>query len=324
MNRIESLAGVRAASLSGFTPLTPSDLAIPVIVPGASDADDDTEVHFTQIYPHYFAALGIPVLSGRELDRADMGPDSPIVAVINETMARVVFKNQDPIGRQFAYNYGGGGPPVRVIGIARDAKYKSLREESMPMAYLPFLQAKTGRGQMTLLVRSVGNQAALAATVRQEVQKFYPESPLSEIRTLAQQVDASLVQERLIASISGLFAVLALVLAATGLYGILSYSVARRTNEIGVRIALGASRGEVILMVLHEELNMVLLGVAAGVPASLAIARVLSSRLFGIGATDVNTYVGALALLLATALLAGYLPARRATSVDPLTALRYE
>ena len=324
LTRIESMAGVRAASLSGFTPLTPSDIAIPVVVPASSDPDEDTEVHFTQIYPHYFAALGIPLISGRELDQADMGPASAPVAVINETMARVVFNHEDPLGRQFAYNYGGGGPPVRVVGIARDAKYKSLREASMPMAYLPYLQAKTGRGQMTLLVRSVGNQAGLADAVRREVQKFYPESPLAEVRTLAQQVDASLVQERLIASISGLFAILALGLASTGLYGILSYSVARRSNEIGIRMALGAGRGEVIRMVLGEELSMVLLGILAGVPASLAISRLISSRLFGITATDLNTYLGALALLLVTALLAGYLPARRAASVDPLLALRYE
>jgi predicted permease len=273
-----------------------------------------------QVYPDYFASLGLPILRGRDLLAQDQRASQP-VAAINETMARAVFPGRDPIGARFAF--AGDRQPIEIVGIVKDARYGSLRERVAPMFYQTFTQARTGRGQMTLHVRTA-NAASVAPAVLREMQVLCRDVPTFEMQTLASQIDASLLEERLIATLCGFFAGLALLLASIGLYGLMAYAVARRTNEIGIRMALGAQRAEVIWLVLREVLALVGIGLASGIPMALAAARLISGSLFGLTAADPFTLAAATLAMLTMAALASYLPAYRAARVDPMNALRYE
>jgi predicted permease len=239
-------------------------------------------------------------------------------------MARRFFMNVSPLGRRFGIGDPSRNGEIEIIGVVKDAKYKSLREADRAMFYLPFNQAPTGRGQMTLIVRTAGDPTPLATAVQREARALDPVMPMFEVETLEAQISASLMEERLVATLSSIFGLLALFLSCLGLYGILSYTVARRTNEIGIRMALGAERHDVLWLVLRDALRLTLIGAALGIPAAFAAARLVSSQLFGISATDPLTICLATLSLLAVALTAAYLPARRATRVDPLVALRYQ
>jgi ABC-type antimicrobial peptide transport system permease subunit len=221
-------------------------------------------------------------------------------------------------------SWWGGPGAIEIIGVVKDVKYTSLRNEGRAMFYVPFHQASTSWGQMTLAVRTTGDPTSVAAAVRREARALDPAMPMFEVETLATQVAASLREERLVATLSSCFGFLALLLSCLGLYGIMSYTVARRTKEIGIRIALGADRHDVLWLVLRDALRLVLLGVALGIPAALAATRMISSQLFGISAADPVTIGLATLALLAVAAVAGYLPARRATCIDPLVSLRSE
>jgi predicted permease len=286
----------------------------------AVEGQPNTKVHWMQVYPDYFTSLALPILRGRDLMPQDQRNSQP-VAVINETMARVLYPNRNPVGARFAF--AGDRQPVEVVGIVKDARYGSLREPVTPMFYQTFAQARTGRGQMTLHVRTA-NAAAVAPSVLREMQELCRDVPTFEMQTLAAQIDAGLLEERLIATLCSFFAGLGLLLAVIGLYGLIAYAVARRTHEIGIRLALGAQRREVIWLVLRETFTLVAAGIAVGVPMALAAARLVSHSLFGLNATDPVTIAIATALLLAAAALAGYVPAHRAARVDPMNALRHE
>ena len=325
LGRIRAIPGVIAASLGGYSPFSRDpwerggsfDNTSTITVEGRPNAN----VHSMQVYPGYFASLGLRILRGRDLMSQDQGT-SQEVAVINETMARALFPGRDAIGARFSFA-GRQANLVEIVGIVKDARYGSLREAAAPMFYQTFTQSHTGRGQMTLHVRTA-NSAGVAPAVLREMQQLCRDVPTFEMQTLASQIDASLLQERLIATLCGFFAGLALLLASIGLYGLMAYAVARRTNEIGIRMALGAQRAEVIWMVLREVLALVGVGVAAGIPMALAAARLISGSLFGLTAADPLTLVAATFVMLAVAVLAGYLPAQRAARVDPMNALRYE
>ncbi|MBO0859356.1 MAG: ABC transporter permease [Chloracidobacterium sp.] len=355
LRRVEALPGVKLASLIGYSPMSRREWLVmgqtpefgnPMRIQGyAPQSGEEMFIPWMQIYPNSFATLGIPLLAGRDFGPQDsrqwrpanVCPPSaraPQVGIINESMARRFFGNENPIGRRFGFFNSVGrcagasepepGSEVEIIGVVKDVKYASLRSEGRAMFYLPFYQATTGRGQMTLIVRTAGDPTSVAAAVRREARALDPAMPMFEAETLATQVAASLQRERLLATLSSGFGLLALLLSCLGLYGILSYAVARRTNEIGVRMALGADRRDVLWLVLRDALRLVLIGAALGVPAALVAARLVASQLFGISAADPGAVMAATLALLAVATLASYLPARRATRVDPLVALRVE
>jgi len=323
IERLAALPGARSASVSKWGLLSPNSWGNQVLVDGYTPrSDEDLRCYGQIVGPRFFETLGIPLRSGREFGRQD-GPTAPRVAVINETMARQFFGHQDPVGRHFRLP-ASPGVAFEIVGVAKDAKYRSLRERPTRTFYVPSGQQPSSSGPPLLVaLRTVGSPAAFVPAVRRTLQGIDSQLQVLDVRTMADVVDASLVQERFVSHLAGLFSVSALLLAALGLYGTMSYGVARRTAEIGIRMALGARHGDVLWLVLREALALALLGAAIGLPAGLVGTRAISSLLFGLSPSDPVTLTLATAVMLAVATFAGYLPARRAARVDPLIALRY-
>jgi predicted permease len=284
---------------------------------------DPPRAQWNIVGPRFFETMGIPLLAGREFTDRDTDT-SPRVGIVNETMARFFFGNQNPVGRHFGRN-GQPGTAIEIVGVARNAKQETPRRDKDRMLfYVPYRQ-DTGRlHSMCLVVRATGNPLALASRIRQEIRTIDDQLPVLKINTMEEQLDDVLVQERLIAALAGFFAALAVLLACLGLYGVISYTAARRTNEIGIRLAMGATRAAVLGMVLKETFVLVAMGLLIGVPATLSATRLISARLFGISPGDPLTIAAAAALLISVALVAGFLPAWRASKVDPMVALRYD
>jgi predicted permease len=334
LRRVEALPGVVQASLVGYSPISrrewlvmgdkPEESKNPMYVEGyTSHSDEEMTINWMQVYPNSFAALGIPFVAGRDFGPQDSG-GAEKVAVINESMARRFFGDENPMGRRFGFAFPVRGDAIEIVGVVKDAKYVSLRESTRPMFYMPFAQAQTGRGQMTLVVRMMGDQAPIIAAVQREARALDPAMPMFQAETMAAQLDASLGQDRLVATLSSVFGLLALLLACIGLYGVMAYDVARRTHEIGIRMALGATERQVVQLVLGETLWLVGIGAVIGLGAELAATRWVKSLLFGLQPNDPLTIGLAVFVLLAVAAVAGYLPARRASRVDPMVALRHD
>jgi predicted permease len=313
-----NIPGVRAAGLSFITPISGSGVDLSFGLEG-KPRDPDGTVYVNDVSGGYFTAMGITLLLGRDFSAQD-GPDSSRVAIINDALARRYFQGQNPIGQRVRLGAQSG---LEIIGVVENAKYVSLREEDHPTAYVHALQ-KRDRGALTLSVKMAGDPLSLAPAIQREVQAVAAAAPVAQAKTLSAQIDRSLVKERLMTRLLGLFAGLALLLALVGLYGVLGYTVTRRTNEIGVRFALGATRGAVMWSVLSDSSKLVAMGVAIGVPAALALTRLLSSLLYGVAPTDPWALSGVVLCLFFVALAAASLPAWRASRVDPLVALRCE
>ncbi len=278
------------------------------------------------VSPDYFAVMGMRVLRGRPFADTD-GASALPVAIVNQTFATQFLAGADPVGRRAGRCSNipcsaSAGSMMEIVGLVEDAKYYTLREEPRPMLFLPLGQYE--QNPRELEVRTAADPAAVAATLHRELSSVDSRLAIVSMRTLREQVDASIVPERLVARMSAVFGLLALALAAVGLYGVVAYVTAQRTGEIGIRMALGAGRSEVRRLVLRDTLTLVLIGVAIGLPAALAAARLLSNQLYEVGPTDPLSIVLALTTLSLTALIAGYFPARRAARVDPLAALRAE
>lgn len=271
-----------------------------------------------------FETLRTPILQGRAIARSDCGRNKPKVAVVNESFARCYFGPDNPLGKQveLSGNYGMAGKlgPFEIIGVVADARYASPKEKPTPEIFVP----NTEFWGAHLLVRTTGKARALMAALPQLVRQSEPDLRVIEMKTMEEAVNANLVQERLLASLSGFFGLTALLLASLGIFGVISYSVHRRTREFGVRMALGARPGLVLWMVLQETLLLLGIGVAMGIPLILAGGRFLNSMLFGLPPTDPVTLIAAVLVLSGVALLAGYIPARRAAQVHPMAALRYD
>jgi predicted permease len=315
---VDAIPGVEYATMAQFTPLVLRALAVRAeIAPGRQ-----VQALAPMIYPHYFATMGIELVAGRDFNRSDLADTAPRVSIVNETFVRQAFPGESVVGRRVRVN----NDEREIIGVVRDSPYVNFRREIPAMAYQTFLQTNTGRGQMVLYARVRGSAAGVERHIREAIHRLDPTLPMFEIRTLDQELDAVLVRERLIATLTSVFSMVALALACVGLYGLLAFIVAQRTTEMGVRMALGARRGDVVLMVMREALSLVIAGTVAGLICAVAGARLASSQisvlLFRLSVTDPATILGATLFLLAVASLASYLPARRASRVEPMRALR--
>jgi predicted permease len=267
----------------------------------------------------FFDAMGIQLLAGRKFDQRDT-EKSQKVAIISETMARRFFPGSSPLGRHFGIAGPESANRIEIVGVVKDAKYVRLTEEFRPMAYYP--HAQLPQPLNNLVVRFTGPSASTAQQLQQAIKQV--NLPVDEVVALSDYIDRSLVQQKLIAKLASFFGLLALVLSCIGLYGVMSYAVAQRTNEIGIRMALGAKRKGVLWLVMREVIKLVALGLVIGFLASLAGTRTAATLLFGLKPNDPLTIAAASVLLLAVSMLAGYLPARRAALVDPMVALRDE
>ncbi|MDQ6624759.1 MAG: ABC transporter permease [Verrucomicrobiota bacterium] len=271
----------------------------------------------------YFTAMGIPLIHGRFFQESD-GPDAPHVVVISESLARRYWPNEDPLGRQIQFgNMDGDLRLLTVVGVVGDVRAERLDEEPRPMVYANYFQRRAAMAQFCIVVRGQGDAAALTSAMRREARALNPDMP-AEFRTLREIVSASLDSRRFSMLMLAVFAGAALALAVVGLYGIVSFITAQRTTELGIRMALGAQRGDMLRLVLRQSFTLVALGIGAGLVTAVAATRVLATLLFGVGAADLTTYAGVVCLLLIAGLVATYLPARRAMNVDPMLALRHD
>ena len=319
VERAAALPGVRSAALASSVPLGGGGMRATLLIEGAEPQPyAGVEVDRAYVGARYFETMGVTLLRGRGFVEAD-AQGAPPVAVINETVARRAFGERDPVGLHVRAD--SAGPPVEIVGVVADSKYRSLGEERVPFLYLPLAQGYSPAA--TLLVRTEGDPAAVAGAVRGAVESLDAEA-LAGQATMGEHLAAALVPSQAAAGLFGVFGLLALALAACGVYGVTAYAVSRRTHEIGVRMALGARAPDVLRLVLLEGMWPVAVGLAAGLLLALAATRVVQGALYGVSATDPATFAGVTLLLAGAALLACLLPARRATKVDPMVALRYE
>ena len=318
--KTRALPGVRYASLASDSPLSGSFDRYGIVVEGYTPQQGErlgTDV--TIVSPDYFKTLSLPLVAGRDFNDNDR-VGTPHVAIVSEKFAKYFFGAANPLGKKIGTEKV---PDITIVGVAKDAQYVNLRDDVRRHFYLPASQEKVLTG-LTLHVKTDGDPRTVAESLRAELKSLDPHLPLYDIKTLSTEIDESLIQERLVTWLSSAFGVLATLLTALGLYGVLTFSVARRTREIGIRVALGAQRRDVFRLIMTHGVLLVGVGVLVGVAASIAFSRLLASLLFGIAPHSVATLAGVAVGLVVVALLACYLPARRATKVDPLVALRYE
>jgi predicted permease len=320
--KMAALPGVESATLSSETLIanghgrdcfSPTD-NLALLVDGGSPWD-------ISVGPGFFATMGIPIVNGRSFTSRD-NQHAPKVAILNQRLAKEFFPNTNPIGRTII-SCDAGSTPVEIVGVSADAKYDNLRNPVPPTLYLPYLQ-DSDAGGMTFELKTSASNASIITEIREAVRSIDKDLPILEVRTQTQQIEATLTNERVFATLTTGFGVLALILASIGIYGIMAYTVSRRTNEIGIRMALGARSTAVLAMVLRETLLLALIGIAAGLAAAAALTRLAASLLYNLKPTDPLTFFAAALLLTIVALASGFTPARRAASVDPMQALRHE
>jgi macrolide transport system ATP-binding/permease protein len=328
--RFAAIPGVREASLADTSLIEAGD-GLPISVPGKLPNDD---FRFMPVGPRFLTTMQIPLLAGRDFGDADRS-GSQAVAIVNEEFARVAFPGENPIGRHlYMWKESELSRPwtdknnvardMEIVGVAKNANYGGVKRKISPVVYLPYDQGYPEPTEMVFALRTSGLPLSYADSVREIVHQMDQRLPVSEVRTQRAEIDASMHQEIMLAQLCSAFAALALTITCVGLYGTISYKVAQRTGEIGIRMALGALRGKVLWMVLREVFVLVALGLAISIPVALATSRLVSSFLFGIKANDPLTLTCAVVILVSTALLAGGIPAKRAACVEPMSALRHE
>jgi putative ABC transport system permease protein len=323
LSRMQSLPGVQAVGSVYPLPLSGAEEGRGFSIEGrASNPGQIFSAGPRCFNGDYFKVMGIALLRGRELTERD-NADSPRVLVINEAMAKAFWPDDDPIGKRLAFDRTNGTPNWReIVGIAKDVKHVSLDETARPEMYIPFDQFPMFF--QTIVLRTTGDPLSLVAAARSEVLAVNKDQPISNVHTMEELVSNSIAERRFNMLLLSIFAIVALLLSAVGIYGVMSYSVAQRTHELGLRMALGAQSSHVVALVVRQGMTLALIGVGIGLVASFALTRIMSSLLYGVSATDTLTFSVIALLLASVALLACYLPARRATKVDPMVALRYE
>jgi predicted permease len=320
VERVGALPGVHAASFASFV-FHEGSWSSGITVPGADKHSDYVGVIHNVIGDGYFSALEIPLLAGRRFGKQDTAT-SPKVAIISQHTALTLFPEGSPLGRHYFYGDPSGKDEREVIGVVGDVKFDTLDEKPVDMDYVPATQHPMYLAD--LIVRYTGDSASISAAVQHAIHDVDNKIPVTDISTVGEWVSRSVTNQRVIAQLSTFFGLLATFLSAIGIYGLMSYMVSRRTNEIGIRMALGAERMQVRWLVMREILLLVAAGICIGIPAALVANHLVSSLLYGLGNNDPSSLLGAIAVMLAIAALAGYLPARRASRVDPMVALRYE
>jgi predicted permease len=320
-DRLRAMPGIESVAITQLGLLEGSLWSSTIRVEGYQHKEDENmNPNFNTIGSGFFSAMKIPVVAGREFTAQDAA-GSKRVAVVNEAFAKYFFGKTNPLGRRF--RQAGSEEMMEIVGIVPDVRHQNLRQEVRRFAYMPWRQIDD-LGQVTVYLRTAMDPAGIAPALRREVEAVAPGTALGEIKTMEQVLDETLIGDRVVAYLCMLFAVLATLLAAVGLYGVMAYSVERRTREIGVRVAMGAARGSVVGMVMREALKMAAVGIVLGLPAFFGLSRLVGSQLYGLAPHDpasVLTGVGAIA---ATVALAAFGPAYRASRTDPMTALRYE
>jgi predicted permease len=323
----ESLAALPAVRSAGFAEIpvfNDSDASAGMTIQGYTPApDEDVGMAVNVVSPGYFTTLGIPLASGRDVAASDTA-ESPKVCWINETAVRKYFAGRNPLGYKIGFGRGDRvKPEIEIVGVVADSRHSTVREQLKPFEYFPYTQ-NPRVGVMTFYVKAAQDPVAMMNTIRTTVRQLDPNIPVVDMKTLERQIADSLTDDRLLSSLAAAFALLAALLAAVGIYGVMVYNVGRRTREIGIRVALGAPLGGVRNMVLREVVVLTALGVALGVPAAYALGRFTETMLYGVKPSDPLVTAGAVVAVGLVALLAGWLPARRAMRIDPLVALRYE
>ncbi len=316
---LEAIPGSTGVSGASFPVLARVGWQNGVAIEGADSGPKlGDQAGWNEALPRFFSTMGIPLLMGREFTERD-GPGAPKVVIVNRTFVRKFFPHENPIGHRI----GWGAPPYdkTIIGVVKDFKDTDLKGELLPYAITAALQSATPSA-MTFYVQAE-NPLSLAPAIKQAVQRLDPALPVYDVKTVDQQIGETHFLDRLFAWLAGAFGVLATLLAAVGLYGVTAYSVARRTQEIGIRIALGAARSDVLRLVLWEVCSLVGVGLIIGMPAALTLGKLVESQLYGLKGDDLPAVLAAIAILVVVSGIAGYLPARRATRIEPLEALRY-
>lgn len=324
VDRITALPGVRSASIGLTSPMSGAEASADIGVEGQPKRPGEGGVRFVPVGPNYFETEGMQIVAGREFSLQDRAKSTQVV-VVNQAFAHRFLPKLNPIGRRISFGYPFTAPGMQIVGVVTNAKYASAREQADPTFFVSAYQMESVLTDVNEVeIRTAGNPAAITAEVRKAIHAIDQNLPIGRVTTLTKQVRDSLGQQRTISEMTSFFGVLGLVLACIGLYGVMAYNVARRTNEIGIRMALGAERSDVLWMVLRQTLFLILIGIAIGVPVALAAARFIASQLYGVKAADPLTFVIAVVVMAGVGLLAGYMPAHRASRVDPIIALRYE
>jgi predicted permease len=324
LEEIRATPGVQSAAFAAVPLLSNDEWDSTMSVEGHRSKDgEDIQAFMNAISPDYWKTMGIPLVAGRDFDRRDEGPKFT-AAIVNRKFATHFFGNASPIGRHVGF---GGGPKtkldIEIVGVVEDALYEGPRDGVHRQAFVPFLESDFP-ASASFYVRTTMDSSVMSAELRRKIAALDPEMPVYQMRTLENQLDETLGTERLIATLSAAFGALATLLAALGLYGVMAFAVARRTREIGLRMALGAQRGVVVWLVMREALTLVAIGLAIGIPSAYGLSRLIASQLYSVKPTDLGAVAAALAILSLVAAVAGFLPARRASAIDPIRALRHE
>ncbi len=322
--RIQVQPGLQESAVAVPRPIVDGviNLAFDIVGSPAASASASRTANYVSVSPEYFRVMGIPLLSGRLFNRRDVMP-SQHITVVSKAMARLYFPNQDPLGKQLTVAFPfDNGAPREIVGIVDDVRDVALGQDPGPMMYVPFAQAPFWGANV--IVKSTLSTSSVAATIRQQVRKIDKDLPVTDVAMMPEIIQASVAQPRFRTFLLGLFAAMALVLAATGIFGVISYSVSQRTREIGIRMALGAQSENVLMQVLKEGARLAAIGLALGLAGSLAAMRLIATLLFRVKPADPLTFVVVAVILAGVTLAASYIPARRATRVDPMVALRYE